>query len=385
MAMTMPGPALWTGLVMIAGALGAMTARKVKLPAACGALAGGMLLACLAGALGILRPDHGFTKSLLVAFLCFVVGAEIELTPLVRTGRRVIGAAALQIAAVTTGVLLAGALIGFTWYAALMVGLAFSASSPTVFIAVAAEAGARGPFTQRILVMSSLTLLVASLLVYALGAPRQFLTVDLLLILIAGVIGLVMLVPLSRIETRGAMTTCVAFGVFLLALLGPGYPTPSLAITAYLCGLLAAGVLPNRQILRDTLRALTLPAVVLLFAVSAAFTEPLGVLLGLVTGLILLAGRASGLYLAGTLTSGRAEGVHLAAAQIPIAGLSCAGPVLLVLTWLVGNQEIPADSIFGALLLSEVAGLIATRWALRRAGEAPLLTGDPDSWRAAMS
>jgi len=381
----MQDPILWTGLVMLAGTLGAMAARLARLPAACGALLGGLLLGWTADPLGIVRPDYGFIKSLLLAFVCLVLGAEIDLTMLARAGRRIIGDVAVQMMAVTAGVCLAGILCGLPWYGALLVGLAFSATSPTAMIAVASEAGARGPFTQRMLVMSSLTLLIASLLVYVLEAPRQFLMHDLLLILLAGVVGLVMLVPLSRIETRGAMTACVAMGSFLLALLAPGYPIASLAITAYLCGFLAANVLPNRQILRDVLRALALPAVLLLFAGSAAFSDQLDLLAGLLMGILLLAGRLAGLFLAGMLTQGRAEGVRHAVAQIPIAGLSCAGPVMLVLVWLVSKGQIPSGSLFAALFLSELIGMIGTRVALRRTGEGPLLTGDPDSWRAAMN
>ena len=59
--------------------------------------------------------------------------------------------------------------------------------------------------------------------------------------------------------------------------------------------------------------------------------------------------------------------------------------VMLVLLWPAPGDAISHWPLFAALLLSEIAGMIATRWALCRAGEAPLLTGDPDAWRASMS
>lgn len=378
-------PILWTGLVMLAGALGAMAARRMKVPAACGALLAGFVVGLAAGSLGVVRPDYGPAKSLLLAFVCFALGAEIDLTVLARAGTRLLGSALVQMAAVTGGVWLAGILLGLTGYGALLVGLAFSASSPTALIAVAAEAGARGPFTQRLYAISTMTLLVASIIVYGLEAPRELLSHDMLLILVALLVGLVLLVPLSRIETRGAMTACVVFACFLLALLAPGHPTASLPILSYLCGFMAANLIPNRQILRDTLRGLALPAVVLLFAGAAVYADPRGLAAGMAAGLLLLAGRLAGLYTASFLTPGGAEGLRHAAAQIPVAGLSCAGPVLLVLIWVARRPGIPAGSLFAALFVSEAAGMIAARWALRRAGEAPLLAGDPDSWRAAMS
>ena len=376
---------LWTGLVMLVGTLVAMATRKMKLPAASGALVGGLLLGWISNPLGILRPDYGLTKNLLLAFVCFVLGAAIDMTALVKAGRRMIGAAVLQMATVTTGVTLVALVCGLSSQSALMVGLAFSASSPVTIAAVAAEVGARGSFTQRALILSALTLPISALLIYAITAPRMFMLHDLLLILLSGVVGLVMLVPLSRIETRGAMTACVALGTSLLALLTPGYPVTSLAVMAYLCGFMAVNLLPNREILRDALRSLALPGALLLFAGVAAFSDQLDLLTGIAAGLLLLAGRVVGLCVAGTLAFGRTEGLRHAAAQIPIAGLSCAGPIMLILVWAAAQPGIPPGSIFAALLFSELTGLIGGRWALRRAGESPLLENDPDSWRAAMS
>jgi hypothetical protein len=312
-------PVLWTGLVMLAGALGAMAARAVRAPAACGAMAGGFALA--AGMSGDGWHDDGsLIPAMLLALLTFLLGAELDLPRLVRIGRWALGTLALQAIAIIGLVYVTCRGLGIENGAALAVAVAAIASSPAAIIAVASESRARGDFTQQLLLSTSVSFLLAATLVsFAWGAPGSLLWVG------AGV-----------------------------------------------AGFMAGNFLKNREVIRGALRDLALPCAVALFAMAGSRVTPSHMAPLLVAAAALLAARAAALILAATITRGRSIGV-LQAGLIPMAGVIIMAPALEGL-----------EVLLVAGFLSECLGMIGTRWALVRSGEAAGGVDDPDAWRARM-
>src|SRR5262245_27626633 len=115
----MTGTVLWVGCIMLAGAAGAMAARAVRLPAACGALAGGFVVSACAGTMAAQRSDLRDFSLLILAFVCITAGAGIDLTHLMRNGRSIFAGVVVQVVLVTALVALAAIWLGFGTHAAL--------------------------------------------------------------------------------------------------------------------------------------------------------------------------------------------------------------------------------------------------------------------------
>ncbi|HZI93137.1 MAG TPA: hypothetical protein VFE84_02755 [Patescibacteria group bacterium] len=385
----MADPILWAGIVMLAGAIGAIAARALKLPAACGALAGGAALLTTARRFGWIEiwPDLGLIRSLLVAFLCFLLGARLDLTRLVKRWRPIVSSALAQSAAVMVLVAAAGWATGMGAIGCLLLAAGAVAASPTALICVASETRARGDFTQAILTISLIGLVVGSLGASVAGPAELLFLVEGLAL--GAVCGAVIMMPLSRMSTRAAILTCVAAGTLLLVSCARLRPEPwLLAPMSILAGFMSGNLIPNRVLIRDALGDAALPAGVMLFALvgsSVLGTEIPGVLL---PATLVLVARAAGLSLAGFMTASTSQRALQPAALLPMAGCSVTTAATSAATGAVladGSAGYPiAATLFTAALFSEALGMIGTRWALHRAGEAAPALENPDAWRAQM-
>jgi len=374
---------LWTGLLLLAGTAAAMAGLALKLPAATGALMGGFLLAAALRGADLLaqQPATAWLSSMLLALLCFLLGAEIDLTRIARMRQSILVTATAQAVCVTALVGLAGAALGLGWRVSAILGAAAAATSPAALMAVASEARARGEMTQRILTLAPLSLLAAIALGATLSGDARWAAMTAGALAAGIACGLVILAPLSRLTSRGAIVSCAAGGAFLLA--GASTLTSqgmSLPLTAAISGFMAGSFIPNRENVRDVLRDLALPCTVALFAIEGAGPLKQDLSRSFYAALLVVAARAAGLFLAGALARGN-QGSREAAAQIPMAAMtSGAIPGLLIL-----REPEAADAaaiLLAAGFISTATGMIGTRWALLRSGEAPLTPEDPEAWRA---
>jgi len=383
----MSEPVLWLGFIMAAGALGAMAARAARLPAISGALVGGLAVSLLATAVSAQRPDLRYADYLLVAFLCFMAGADIDLTHLARNRRSILAGVMAQTVLVTALVMLAALALRFDLRAALAIGVCLSAGSPAVVFAVSTELRAHGDLSQRLLCLSSLSLLPAlAVLLFmrdmALPSGAALLLVE---AAVAAAIGLVILIPVSRMSLRGAIVAAALAGSVIVALTQRWEVSPrpaDLAILTILAGFLVATLSANRDVVRSALRDVAPACAVMVFALVGWYLTADELAAGVAGGLLLLAARIVGLLLAGLMAAGRRDALAEALGQIPMGGLTGSGLVMLMLFngGAPERYQIPHVAIW----LSGLVGAVTTRWALGRAGEAGAAEEDPDAWRAAM-
>lgn len=373
----MTEPVLWAGLVMLAGALGAMAARAVRLPAASGALGSGLILAAAgrAGGWAAPWPDLGIYRLVLTVFLCFLLGTEMDLTRLARMARPLVSLSIAQAAAVLAFVCAACLWLGMGWNDSFLISAGAVAASPAALVAVSSEARARGDFTQRLYALTSLGLLIGIIL-FDLVAPMELVRLAESLVL-GAVCGAVIMIPLSRMATRGAIVTCAGAGMLLLSAAARGGSRPgSAALMSVVAGFVAGNLLPNRDLIRDALREVTLPAAVSLFAIAGSMLPDEPIVGILVSSILVVAARGAGLFMAGALVRGPAEGLTQAAALLPMAGVTA-----MVVT---SSRYGVAITLIVAGLLSEAVGMSGIRWGLVRSGEGAALSEDPDAWRAPM-
>jgi len=382
----MPDAVLWTGILMLAGSAAAMAARSLRAPAAVGALLGGFVLSAAVRGSGVTAiPDLWMLHYPLLAFLCFLLGAEIDLRRLVTAGRSILISALVQAIAVVALVGGAGLALGLDLRTSLLLGAALTPTCPAALAAVSAELRARGDLTQRLMATSSVGLLMAMGIFWAAGRHPLLTWTPIDLAVGAGG-GLAILMPLSRMTSRGAIAACAGAGSLFLALVvaQPAPAVEGLAMMAILAGFMTGNLTPNRDLIRDVLGDLALPVTVALFAISGARVHSPGLAAAVLPGLLLVGARAAGLALAGTLARGPVPGLRQALAQVPFAGEISLGPMLYLILEMIPGARVSYAIPVAASLMAAALGMIGTRWAIATSGEAAALSDDPESWRARM-
>lgn len=379
----MGDPIVWAGFVMAAGLAGAAIARSLHGPAASGALVAGLLF-CWALPGDFIRTEEslGVLRELGVIMLAFLAGAELDPGGLMRRGRRFAARALAQGVGVALMAWLAGLALGLDMRAAFALGAATAAASPIAMVAVTSEARARGAFTQELLSLSSISLLATTAVVSLACAPRGGARDLAFGLLAAPTCGLLMLMPLSRMASRGAILTCAGLGFILISgVSGSSHSSGSmLPILSILAGFVACGFIPNRAPVLEALRDMAFPCVIGLFAISGFVNQPSA----LVAAPLLVAARGAALLAVEAMATGASpQSMRAALAQLPMAGLGASGPAAILIA--SGPSLAAAGfALTAASALSHAIGMTATRWALRRSGEAALADRDPDAWRAAM-
>lgn len=378
----MGDPIVWAGFVMAAGLAGAAIARSLRGPAASGALVAGLLF-CWALPGDSIRTEESLDllQQLGVIMLGFLAGAELDPGGLMRRGRRLAARALAQGVGVALMAWLAGLAWGLDMRAAVALGAAAAAASPIAMVGVASEARARGAFTQELLALSSISLLAATAVVSLACAPLGGARDLAFGLLAAPTCGLLMLMPLSRMASRGAILTCAGLGFILIAGVSGACSSGSmLPILSVVAGFVACGFIPNRALVLEALRDMAFPCVIGLFAISGCVNQPSA----LVAAPLLVAARGVALLAVEAMATGASpQSVRAALAQLPMAGLGASGPAAILIAS-GPSLAVVGFALTSASALSHVIGMTATRWALRRSGEAALADRDPDAWRAAM-
>ncbi len=371
---------LWCGILVSSGSVACVVFRSIGIPASAGALSGGLAAAWMAGGwfewhdpdpLGLVRP-------ILLACICFLLGAELDLTRVVRGGgSAVLGAVASSVAVM---VLVWGAamLAGIGGSASFVLAAAAGGASPAATIALTSELRARGERIQRLLLAAPAGLVTS---IVAIGAARGqgvFLAGWILSLVIGAACGLVISMPLSRLSARGAIVACVGAGAVVLTGAGSRMPggDAGVAIASIVAGFMAGNLTRNRDAVRDALRDLSLPVTVFLFAIVGAAMPAIA--WPLIAAAILVAtGRIVGLAAVGFVL-GRRDGIVESTILVPISLLA---PGLIAPGLLLDDRILPA--LAGAVILTQVVGPITARWLMIRTGAASA-SGDPDAWREAM-
>jgi hypothetical protein len=380
---------LWTGALVSAGSIAGIVSRSVKVPAAAGALAGGFALAWAGGG-GLAVPGAdplALLRSMLLAYVCFLLGTELDLTRAVRAARSAaLGAVAsgLSVLALVWGAM---ALLRIDPTSSLILAAAASGASPAAAIALLSEARARGERAQRILLGAAVGFLFSIVATgAAIGSTRHLIGWAAALG-IGLACGLIILMPMSRLSARGAMAACVGAGTLILTGAGSRIleSDAGVALASIAAGLVAGNLTSNRDGIRDAVLDLSFPAVVAFFAImgpallAIAESRPGGEAAGtLIAGsLLVAAARIAGLVIAGIATR-RRDGMPEALALAPIALL---GPGLAASAAPADPRVLPI--LAGGVLVTQIAGMAAARWMMIRAGAIPS-EEDPDAWRAAM-
>ncbi len=132
-----------TSVVVLFGAALAVAwlLRVIKAPAILGFLVAGVLIG--PSGLELINKDEiHFFAELGLALLLFTVGLELSPGPLLRMGKRLLGATALQIGAMTVLTALAvRAALSLSWPAALIAGVAVSLSSTAIVLKTLSDRG----------------------------------------------------------------------------------------------------------------------------------------------------------------------------------------------------------------------------------------------------
>lgn len=379
----MTEPVLWTAILITAGTCGAMAARALRLPAACGALiASFVLCSTLRGSDALAAwPDLSAIRAPLLALLCFLLGAEIDLTRLLSLKGRLLSGAAAQAVAVTILIAAGGVATGLEPAIAIVLGLAAMAASPAAAIAVVSEARSRGTLTQAVLALAPISVAIAAVGSAALSGEAKAVAGVALALPAGALCGGLIVMPLSRMSSRGAILAGAGTGALLLSGIAGRLPAPGavLPLASIAAGFVVAHLIPDRDAIRDALRDVALPATIALFAIAGTDWLPLESMRIWIAGGLIVAGRYAGLAFGWTGDPGGVHGrLQAAAAMLPMSAVAA-------LPALSGGR---AGGAVGALLaagfLSEAAGMTASLRSLRRAGEAVAGSEDPDAWRASM-
>src|SRR5262245_61756046 len=217
-------PVLWLGLAGLAGCLGAMACRALKMPAAAGALLGGVALRIAAGwwdpVLAAPPVSAGLVTLASSAFVCFALGCCIELRVVRQQGTELFGAALTQALLVIVLVGLAGYALGMGAALSIALGGAAVAGLPAAAAAVAFEMHAGGAATQRLFALTAASLLISFATGYLVSSLWAPVLAGLAALGWGAAAGAVLLIPLSRLETRGSVLACAGAGALLLTAAG---------------------------------------------------------------------------------------------------------------------------------------------------------------------
>jgi Kef-type K+ transport system membrane component KefB len=269
---------------------------------------------------------------------------------------------------------------------AAMLGVAISAQSPAVVVALRDELSAEGPVTRTVLgvvVLSDLVVILLFALASAAaqamladtaeaGAAETSLTWEILGSLAAGaVVGGLIALYFRLLQARGALTV-VILG-FLVAEVGARIHLDPLLV-ALGAGMFVRNLTPYGERLLADIRTASTPVYVVFFAVAGA-TVHLEVLPPLAEMIALFVAVRTAALLGGTAIAARLaeapRGVSRYAGfgLLPQAGLALALALLIARAFPGIGPEASA-LVFGIVAVNEIFSPIAFRWALSRSGEA---------------
>lgn len=381
---------LTVGAIFLAGLLADLIGRHTPLPRVTLLLIAGVLVG--PSLLDLLPP---FTErwfpiltNIALAMIGFLIGGQLTPDALRRLGRRVLVLSASKVIlaslCVLAGLLLAGAGLQV---ALLLAGIA-PATAPAATFDVVHESGAQGEFTQTLLglvaiddawgiMIFTVLLSVAQALEGQGGEIRELLGA---LWELVGAIGLgaLLALPMAWLTGRirpGEPTQAEALGFVMLCSGIALWLDLSYLLACVTLGAVVAGLAKHHSRPLRAIEGIEWPYLILFFLLAGA-TLQLDALasVGLI-GAVFILGRAVGLYL-GALVGGRLGGAPpriykwIGFAVLPQAGVAL-GLALVAAQHFPELENLILPTVFGSTVLFELMGPLATRFALRHAGDTP--------------
>ena len=403
---------LSVSIAMLAGLLMTRVFKKWHLPAVTAYLVAGVLIGpfCL-GALGIeglgFASEEAVSRLSLVsevalAFIAFSIGNEFRLDDLKKTGRQatIIGVFQALVAALVVDVVLIGLHFimpdKITIAQALTLGAIATATAPAATLMVVREYKARGPLTDLLLPIVALDDAVG-LVVFAVsfGVAKSLVsgTVDLISILVNPIVEIVLSLALGAFlgwvltqleklfnSNTNRLNMTIAF-VFLTAALsmlsfqiGPVHVGFSSLLVCMMLGTVFCNLCPLSHDLMEKSDKWTSPLFALFFVVSGAELQ-LSVFADVAVvgiGLLYIIFRSLGKYYGAGWSAGWTKCSpeickYLGITLLPQAGVALG--MCLTAKQMGPQGDLIRNIILFSVLIYELFGPMATKWALTKAGD----------------
>ena len=378
------------GAIFIAGLLADLLGRHTPLPRVTLLLLAGVLVG--PSVMDLLPP---FTErwfpvltNIALAMIGFLIGGQLTPDALHKLGRRVLVLSASKVLLaslfVGIGLLLAGAGL----QAALLLAGIAPATAPAATYDVVHESGAEGEFTQTLLGLVAIDDAWGIMLFTVLFSVAQALAGDggeageLLgavwelsgAIALGAVLGLPMAWLTGRVR-EGEPTQAEALGFVMLCSGIALWLEVSYLLACVTLGAVVASRAKHHSRPFRAIEGIEWPYLILFFLLAGAALE-LGSLqaVGLIGAVYILL-RSAGLY-AGAQLGGRLGGAPpriyhwIGFAVLPQAGIAL-GLALVAAQSFPELESLILPTVFGSTVIFELLGPVATRFALRRAGEVP--------------
>lgn len=322
-----------------------------------------------------------------LAMIGFLLGQKLTRSSLRKLGRPVLYMSIGEVLTTTLLVTVVLALLGVPLEIALMLGGIAPATAPAATVDTVEQVNARGKFTDTLLgivaVDDAWGLIVFSLLLAAAQAAaggtgyQDVLLSGFWQVAGAVVLGVVVGLPMAYLTGRlrpGQPTQAEALGFIMLCAGLSIWINVSHILAAMMLGAVVANLAKHHDRPFREIKGIEWPFLILFFLLSGARLEieALAQVGAVGAGYIVLrmVGRIIGTYAGGRVVGVEAELRRwMGVALMPQAGVAL-GMALLAVESFPRHENVILPVILGSTVIFELAGPVATRWALVRAGDA---------------
>jgi len=328
-----------------------------------------------------------------LAMIGFLLGQKLTWHSLRRLGRPVLYMSVGEVFTTALLVTVVLALLGVPLEIALMLGGIAPATAPAATVDTVEQVGARGRFTDTLLGIVAVddawgliifSLLLAGAQVAAGGdAAGSVLLSGLWKVFGAVLLGVLVGLPMAYLTGRlrpGQPTQAEALGFILLCAGLSIWTGVSHILTAMMLGAVVANLARHHQRPFHEIKGIEWPFLILFFLLSGARLELEALIqvgaVGTAYILLRVVGQIAGTWIGGRLV--KVEPVTrrwMGVALMPQAGVAL-GMALLAVESFPEYEHVILPVVLGSTVVFELAGPIATRWALERTGDAGASTAD---------
>jgi PTS system fructose-specific IIC component len=393
-----PDPLLTLAVVVLAGVASGALARWIRLPGITGQILAGIAMGSSVlhvfdhEAIERLQPLTHFALGLMAV----TVGSHLSLRRLRGAGRRLAWLLAAE-AVVTPALVFAGtwALPGIEWPTALLLGTLAVSTAPVTVVALVKETRSKGIFVKTLVAAVALNN-IACIVLFELARAIARWELDpsgdhdlwngflspgkqVLIALALGAAAALFLALVGRVVKRADMHTTASAAAILLTSGMSEYLQVSPLLSCLFLGMIQTNTLASRDKLADAVFENFEPAILATFFTLAGLHlsfEQMGQA-GL-AAVAFFALRAAGKALAVRVSMKMAEATekirrYLGPALLPQAGIAIGLVILLqddaAFQAVPGLLDLFVAVVLTVVTLNEIVGPLATRWALRKAGE----------------
>lgn len=381
---------IYLALAILAGFAFSYLARLVHLPNVTGYLVGGLLL----GVTGIIPKDvmSGFDiiSDVALGFIAFSIGSEFKLTFLKKVGAAPIIIMLLE--AFMAVLAVAGALLaaGFDAPLAIMLGAIAAATAPAATLMVVRQYKAQGPVTRILLpvvAMDDAAALMAfsicSAVAQVMVGGSELSVWQMILkplgeilgsLALGAALGCAVTLLLKLLKDKGDLTSLAVAAVFASAALASMLSLSSLLV-CMMMGALCVNLTEKSAELQRRTDKITPPIFMLFFVISGAELDVAAIgsigVVGAVYIVARVAGKMFGAWLGAVISKcQKTVKKYLGFMLIPQAGVAI-GLSLLAIKIVPQYGDTIRAVVLCATLIYELIGPVATKLALRKAGEIP--------------